>query len=81
MDQKFMKLIKRLLGGSCIVGGFVALLGLLHAQETETTAIQIEPLSLKSSDLPTLKTLSDADLAAFWSDLDAIPTIPADDLQ
>ncbi|HXI72514.1 MAG TPA: hypothetical protein VNN22_19395 [Verrucomicrobiae bacterium] len=75
-----MKLIRKLRAGSFVVGGFVALLGLLHAQETETMAIQIEPLSLSSSDLPTLKTLSDSDLATFLSELDSTPTIPADAL-
>jgi hypothetical protein len=74
-----MKLIKKLLARLFILGGLVALLNLLHAQEAETMAtIQVQPLSLSGTDMPTLKTLSDAELSTFLNELDATPMISAD---
>lgn len=58
----------------------LGLIFILHAQEAEMTAIHVGPLSLKVTDLPTLKTLSDAELETFLNALDATPTIPAEAL-
>src|SRR5712671_3579515 len=58
----------------------LGLIFILHAQEAEMTAIQVEPLSLKSTDLQTFNSLSEAQVTALMSALDATPTISADDL-
>jgi hypothetical protein len=74
-----MKLTKKLLAGSLMLGGFIALSILLHAQEAEMPSIQVEPLSLTPSDLKSFPSLSEAQAAALASELDATPTISADE--
>ena len=75
-----MKSLKRMVGGLLVCTGFVALLSLLHAQAAETSVVQVEPLSLKATDMQSLKKLSDAELETFVNLLDAMPTISFDAL-
>jgi hypothetical protein len=74
-----LKSIRNIFTGIFILGGFVALLNLLHAQEVET-AIQVAPLSLTPTDLQALPSLSEAQATALLSALAATPTISADAL-
>src|SRR5487761_2250487 len=72
-----MKPIRKIFGSLFILGGCVVLLNLLHAQAADTTAIQVEPLSLTPADLQAFTSLSEAQVTALISALDATPTIPA----
>jgi hypothetical protein len=67
-----MDLIRKLLAGSFILGGFIICLNLLQAQEAEVPAIQIEPLSLTPADLITFTSLTEAQAAALASMLDTV---------
>ena len=66
--------------GIFILCGFIVLLNLVHAQEVEMTAIHVQPLSLTPTDLQTFRSLSEAQMTALVSALDATPTIPAESL-
>src|SRR5487761_2473141 len=72
-----MKPIRKIFGSLFILGGCVVLLNLLHAQAADTTAIQVEPLSLTPADLQAFTSLSEAQVAALISALDATPTMSA----
>jgi hypothetical protein len=62
-----------------IIGGFSVLLGFVHAQET-TTPIQAATISLTATNVATLKSLSDAQLATLINALEATPMIAVEDL-
>ncbi|MEI6196797.1 MAG: hypothetical protein WCS42_20980 [Verrucomicrobiota bacterium] len=75
-----MKLIKTSIVGLFVLCGLGVALTLVHGQESPMAIIQIAPLSLTPTDLQTFRSLSEAQVTALVSALDATPTIPADAL-
>ena len=74
-----MRAIKNAIGSLIVIGGFIVLLGFVRAQET-ATPVPAGTISLTASDVATLKSLSDAQLATLVNALEATPTIAAEDL-
>jgi len=74
-----MRTIRNSFGSLAIIGGFIVLLGFVHAQET-ATSIQAGTISLTGTDVAMFKSLSNAQLETLVNALEAMPTVSADSL-